>query len=120
MRDDVCVAPSSIAFSRLDSIGSTAMMCFAPAMRAPCTALMPIAADADDDDGVARCVSARFTAEPQPVATPHDTSATASSGRSSSTLMTDASATHGVLAEGAELGQQVSSSPPMGGGTCRR
>ena len=32
---------------------------------------------------------ARFTAEPQPVATPHDTSATASSGRSASTLMTD-------------------------------
>jgi hypothetical protein len=36
----------------------------------------------------------RETAEPQPVATPHDTRATHSSGRSSSTLMTDRSLTH--------------------------
>ena len=39
------------------------------------------------------CVSARFVAEPQPVATPHDTSATQSSGKSFSTLISDASAT---------------------------
>ena len=38
----VCVAPSSIAFCRLNSTGSIAMMFRAPAIRAPCTALMPM------------------------------------------------------------------------------
>ena len=31
----VCVAPTSFAFSSLKGTGSTAMMCRAPAMRAP-------------------------------------------------------------------------------------
>ena len=36
------VAPNSIAFSRLNSTGSTAITRLAPAIAAPCTALMPM------------------------------------------------------------------------------
>ena len=38
----VCVAPNSIAFSRLFSSGSMAQICFAPAILAPWMALAPI------------------------------------------------------------------------------
>ena len=89
----VWVAPSSIAFSRLNSTGSTAMTRLAPAMAAPCTALMPMPPMPTTTTVSPGRTSARLVAEPQPVATPQDTRATASSGRSVSTLMTEASAT---------------------------
>ena len=93
MEENVCVAPNSMAFSRLNSTGSIAMMCFAPAMRAPCTALTPMPPMPTTTTVSPGCVSARLVAEPQPVATPQETSATQSSGRSFSTLISDASAT---------------------------
>ena len=77
------VAPNSIAFSRLNSIGSTAITCLRPGHRRALHGVDADAADADDDDGVARLRRRPGSvAEPHPVATPHDTSATASSGRS--------------------------------------
>jgi len=58
-------------------------------------------------------VSARFVAEPQPVATPQLTSATASSGRSGSTLMSDASATHAYSLKVPSLAIIVSGVPSL-------
>ena len=91
---NVCVAPNSMAFSRLNSTGSMAMMRFAPAIRAPCTAFIPMPPIPTTTTVSPGCVPARFAADPQPVATPHDTSATHSSGMSFSTLMIDCSLTH--------------------------
>ena len=58
------------------------------------------------------CVPARSTAEPNPVATPHDTRATQSSGRSGSTLMTEASATTVCSLKVPSLAITFSSWPP--------
>ena len=69
---NVCVAPISIAFSRLNSTGSTAMTRLAPAMAAPCTALMPMPPMPTTTTVSPGRTSARLVAEPQPVATPHD------------------------------------------------
>ena len=52
------------------------------------------------------------SADPQPVATPHDTSATASSGRSVSTLITCDSATQEYCENVPSLANRVSSGPP--------
>ena len=100
------VAPNSIAFSRLNSTGSTAITWRAPAIAAPCTALMPMPPMPTTTTVSPGATSARLVAEPQPVATPHDTRATASNGRSGSTLMTCDSATHEWFGERAELGEQ--------------
>ena len=67
---NVCVAPNSIAFSRLNSSGSTATTRAAPAIRAPCTALMPMPPMPTTTTVSPTWTSARFVAEPQPVATP--------------------------------------------------
>ena len=56
--------------------------------------------------------SARLVAEPQPVATPHDTRATASNGRSGSTLMTCDSATHEWFANVPSLANSMTSVSP--------
>ena len=73
---NVCVAPNSIAFSRLNSSGSTATTRLAPAILAPCTAFMPMPPMPTTTTVSPTCTSARRVAEPQPVATPHDTSDT--------------------------------------------
>ena len=61
------VAPSSIAFSRLFSSGSTATTFFAPAYRAPCTALMPMPPMPETITVWPGRTLAVLTAEPQPV-----------------------------------------------------
>ena len=80
------MAPNSMACSRLNSTGSIAMTRLAPAARAPCTALMPMPPMPMTATLSPGLVPARSVAEPNPVATPHETSATTSSGRSGSTL----------------------------------
>ena len=85
----VWVAPKALACSSLNGIGSTAMILRAPAMRAPCTALMPMPPTPSTATVSPGRTLARLTAEPKPVATPHDTSATAGNGMSGSTLTTD-------------------------------
>src|SRR5690606_15578312 len=57
--------------------------------------------------------SPRVVADPQPVATPHDTTATASSGMSGSTLITDDSATHVYWANVPSLANSSRSSSPI-------
>ena len=86
---NACVAPSSMAFSRLFSSGSTAMTYFAPAYRAPCTALMPMPPMPETITVWPGRTLAVLTAEPQPVGTPQPTRTALSSGRSSSTLTTE-------------------------------
>ena len=81
----VWVAPKSRAAFCLNSTGSTATMFLAPTMCAPCTALMPTPPTPTTTTVSPGMTSARYTAEPQPVVTPHETRATTSSGRSGST-----------------------------------
>ena len=87
------VAPRAMACSRLNSTGSMAMIRWAPATRAPCTALMPMPPTPITATLSPGLVPARSVAEPKPVATPQDTRATTSNGRSGSTLMSEASFT---------------------------
>src|SRR3954470_4790758 len=84
-----CVAPNSSALFRLYSIGSTAMMCRAPACFAPCTALMPMPPMPKMTTLSPGRVSAEYTTEPHPVGTPQPTSAAFSSGMSSSIFTTE-------------------------------
>ena len=65
----------------------------APAIRAPCTALMPTPPTPITATLSPGCTCARCTAEPQPVATPQLTSAAAARLRSGSTFTSDVSAT---------------------------
>ena len=109
----VWVAPNSIAFSRLNSTGSTAMIRVAPAMRAPCTALMPMPPMPTTTTVSPAVTPPRLAADPQPVATPQLTSATHSSGRSSSTLMSDCSATTACSENVPTLAINVTPSPSM-------
>ena len=83
------MAPSSIAFSRLFSSGSIAMMFFAPARRAPCTALIPMPPMPTTSTVCPGDTFAVLTAAPHPVGTPQPTSTALSRGRSSSTLTTE-------------------------------
>ena len=53
IEENVCVAPNSIAFSRLNSTGSTAITRVAPAIARALHGVDADAADADHDDGVA-------------------------------------------------------------------
>ena len=85
------VAPKSSAAFCLNSTGSTATMFRAPTILAPCTAFMPTPPTPTTTTVSPGMTSARYTAEPQPVATPHDTRATTPSGRSVSTFTSDAS-----------------------------
>ena len=85
--DAVCVAPNSSACSRLNATGSTTITCRAPAMAAPCTALMPTPPQPTMTTVSPGCTSAAYVAEPQPVVTPQPTSAALSRGMSSSILM---------------------------------
>ena len=55
--------------------------------------------------------SARYTAEPQPVVTPHETSATTFSGRSGSTLTSEASWTTPCSAKVPSLDMMLSGRP---------
>ena len=80
-----------LACSRLNGIGSTAMIRRAPATRAPWIALMPMPPTPSTATVSPTVTCARLTAEPKPVATPQDTSATAVHGMSGSTLTTEAS-----------------------------
>ena len=82
-----CVAPKICACSRLNSSGSTATTWRAPDIDAPCTAFMPTPPQPTTTTVSPGCTSAAYTAEPQPVVTPHPTSAALSSGMSSSILM---------------------------------
>ncbi len=67
---NVWVAPNSIAFSRLNSTGSTAITRLAPAILAPCTALIPMPPMPTTTTVSPGSIAARLAAEPQPVATP--------------------------------------------------
>src|SRR5689334_8631918 len=89
----VWVAPNSMACSRLNSSGSTAMTYRAPANAAPCTALMPTPPIPYTTVVSPGRTPPAFTAVPQPVGTPQPASATVSSGRSSSILMQECSDT---------------------------
>ena len=80
-------------------------------MRAPCTAFMPMPPMPTMTTVSPGATSARRVAEPQPVATPHDTSDTQSIGRSSSTLMTDISDTHVSSANVPSLASSVTGWP---------
>ena len=81
--------------------------------RAPCTALMPMPPMPTTTTVSPALTSARLVAEPQPVATPQLTSATHSSGRSASTLMTEVSATHAYSANVPSLAISVTGLPLM-------
>ncbi len=86
----VCVAPNSIAHSRLASTGSMTMTRLAPAAAAPCTAFMPTPPAPMITTFSPGRTSATLVAEPHPVVTPQPTSAATSSGMSGSILTTDA------------------------------
>ncbi len=89
----VCVAPNSIARSRLLPTGSITTTWRAPAAAAPCTAFMPTPPAPMTTTVSPGRTSATLVAEPQPVVTPQPTSAATSSGMSGSTLTSDASCT---------------------------
>ena len=88
----VSVAPKNFAVSRLNSTGSTAITDFAPAARAPCTALMPTPPVPMITTVSPGSVPTPTVADPHPVVTPQDTSEAASNGIESSILITDSSA----------------------------
>src|SRR5215467_2288216 len=68
---NACVAPNTVvAISRLNSTGSTTTTFFAPANRAPCTALLPTPPAPKITTVSPARTSAACTAEPQPVGTP--------------------------------------------------
>ena len=82
-----------MAFSRLNSSGSTAMTLRAPANAAPWTALMPTPPIPYTTVVSPGRTPPAFTAVPHPVDTPQPTRATVASGRSSSTLTQEYSET---------------------------
>src|ERR1700757_209553 len=84
------VAPNSRERSRLNSTGSIAMMLRAPAILAPCTALMPTPPTPITATVSPALASPVRTTLPYPVVTPHPSSAALSSGTPSSTLTTEA------------------------------
>src|SRR6516165_5271568 len=66
----VCVAPNTLAISRLNATGSTTTTFFAPANRAPCTALLPTPPAPKITTVSPARTPAACTADPQPVGTP--------------------------------------------------
>ena len=89
----VCVAPNSMAFSRLFSSGSMAKIRLAPASLAPWMALAPMPPTPTTTTLSPGCTSAAYTDDPQPVTTPQPSRQARSSGTSSSILMQLASLT---------------------------
>ena len=81
------------ARSLLDSTGSTATICLAPACRAPRIALAPMPPTPTTTIVSAGPVPAVYTAEPHPVTTPHPRRQARSSGTPGSILMQLASLT---------------------------
>src|SRR3954451_2381045 len=77
------VAPSSIAFSRLNATGSTAITWLAPAKAAPCTELIPIPPTPMMITVSPGSTLPALTAVPQPVPTPQPVRQATSSGMSS-------------------------------------
>ena len=68
------MAPNTVvAISRLNSTGSTTTTFFAPANRAPCTALLPTPPAPKITTVSPACTPAACTADPQPVGTPQPT-----------------------------------------------
>src|ERR1700685_3137855 len=77
------VAPNTVvAISRLNSTGSTTTTFFAPANRAPCTAMLPTPPAPKITTVSPACTPAACTAEPQPVGTPQPTRHSSSHGMS--------------------------------------
>src|SRR5579875_1910118 len=80
---NACVAPNTeVAISRLNSTGSTPTTFFAPANRAPCTALLPTPPAPKITTVSPGCTPAACTADPQPVGTPQPTRHSSSNGMS--------------------------------------
>ena len=117
----VWVAPKSRAAFCLNSTGSTATMFRAPTILAPCTALMPTPPTPTTTTVSPGMTSARYTAEPQPVATPQDTRATAVERQVGVDRHQRGLVAHAVLGEGAQLGHHVEGLGRRGGsGPSRR
>src|ERR1700751_5364609 len=95
---NACVAPNSIACSRLNSAGSIAMMCLPPAYLAPCTAFMPTPPVPKITTVSPGRTSPALVAEQNPVVTPQLTSAASSNGTSSSIFTQDHSDSTGYWA----------------------
>src|SRR5829696_7668700 len=89
----VCVAPKTVAISRLKGTGSTTTTRWAPANRAPCTALLPTPPAPKTTTVSPARTPAACTALPQPVGTPQPTSAATWNGMSSGMGMTENSLT---------------------------
>src|SRR5256886_4580805 len=83
------VAPNSMACSRLNSTGSTAMTFLPPAYLAPCTAFMPTPPAPKITTVSPGRTSPALVAEQKPVVTPQLTSAASSNGMSSSIFTQD-------------------------------
>ena len=94
----MCVAPKPSAEVRLNSTGSIAKMCLAPASRAPCTAAEPRPPTPTTATASPGLTPPAYTAEPHPVAAPHPVRQAASGRKDGSTGMTDASFTTVCLA----------------------
>src|SRR2546430_339676 len=86
---NACVAPNSIACSRLYSTGSIAMTFLPPAYLAPCTAFMPTPPVPKITTVSPGRTSPALVAEQNPVVTPQLTSAASSNGMSSSIFTQD-------------------------------
>src|SRR5699024_1656812 len=89
MEAQVWVAPNSMAFSRLNSTGSTATIARAPAAAAPWTELIPIPPLPTTTTTSPSLAPPISVADPQPVATPQPSRAALSSGMSFSILTTE-------------------------------
>ena len=94
----MCVAPKPSAEVRLNSTGSIAKMCRAPASRAPCTAAEPSPPAPTTATASPGRTPPAYTDEPHPVATPHPVRQAASGRKDGSTGITDASLTTVCLA----------------------
>ena len=103
----VWVAPISLAFSSLKGTGSTAMMCRAPAMRAPWMAPEPTPPQPITTTVSPGFTLARSTAEPKPVAMPQLMSAAAFMLSHGSMRTSEFSWHDHLVGEGAELRHAV-------------
>src|SRR6202035_6092091 len=107
------VAPNTVvAISRLNSTGSTTTTFFAPANRAPCTALLPTPPDPKITTVWPARTSPARTAEPQPVGTPQATSAATSKPSHSGILTTEYSCTTAYCENVPSTHRPPKSSPP--------
>jgi hypothetical protein len=93
MLSKVWVAPNSVAFSRLNATGSTAITWLAPANFAPWTALMPIPPIPMTIVVSPGCTPPACTAVPKPVPTPQPVRQATSSGISFGILIVERTST---------------------------